>query len=80
MGEFHFGLHAGHLAARANVIARGHDAWHVNYTEPGTGRRRGWFACRNLGAPFDGTTARAVLADIEAEGGFDALQRDPPRE
>ena len=73
MSEHFFGLHDGHLTAAANRIAKRHDAWHVNYVEPGTGKRRGWFGCRNLGQPFDRSTAEAVLADIDAAGGFDAL-------
>jgi hypothetical protein len=73
MSAFHFGLHDSHLTARADKIAAKHGAWHINYTEPGTGRRRGWFACRNMGHPFDNATANAVLADIEAAGGFEAL-------
>lgn len=77
MSEYFFGLHAGHLTARADRIARRHGAWHVNYTEP-RGERRGWFACPNRGNPFDERTATAVMADIEAAGGIEALrhQRD----
>ncbi len=70
--DFCFGLYLGHLTARADAIARRHGAWHDNYTEPGTGIRRGWFGCPNRGPPFEGAIAKAVLADIEA-GGFDAL-------
>jgi hypothetical protein len=72
MSEFNFGVHNGHLTARADTIARRHGAWHVNYTEP-RGRRRGWFGAPNLGSPFDGAVARAVWADIDAAGGLDAL-------
>jgi hypothetical protein len=75
MSEFMFGVHDGHLTAKAQQIAKRHGASHVNYTEP-RGRKRGWFACTNQGAPFDQATARAVLADIEAAGGFEALRRD----
>lgn len=74
MSEYFFGLHAGHLTARADKIAKRHGAWHVNYTDPGTGQRRGWFGCHNRGAPFDGATARAVMTDIKTAGGFDALR------
>ena len=74
MSEYFFGLHAGHLTAQAGKIAKRHGAWHVNYTDPGTGRRRGWFECHNRGEPFDRRTAAAVLSDIEAVGGFAALQ------
>lgn len=73
MSEHFFGVHHGHLTATADRIAARFDAWHVNYTEP-NGARRGWFACPNLGHPFDGATARAVLDAIEAAGGIDALR------
>lgn len=80
MGEYCFGLHAGHLRAAAHRIALRHGAAHVNYTEP-DGRRRGWFAADNRGSPFDERVARAVLADIERAGGLESLlfarDRDP---
>ena len=76
MSEFSFGLHYGHLTAKADQIARRHSAWHTNYTEP-NGRKRGWFGCRNLGSPFDQATARAVLDDICDAGGFEALIKTP---
>ena len=72
-GEYFFGLHNGHLVTTADKIAAKHDAGHVNYTEPGTGKRRGWFYCQNLGSPFDERTAQAVMADIERAGGIEAL-------
>lgn len=69
MSEHHFGLHRGHIDdAKADAIARRNGAWHVNYTDPGTREKRGWFCCRNLGFPFDRDTARAVMADIRAAG------------
>ncbi len=71
--SFMFGLHDGHLTAKAQRIAKRHGADHINYTEPG-GRRRGWFTSPNRGSPFDQATAKAVLSDIEAAGGFDALK------
>lgn len=74
MAEHMFGLHHGHLTAKADRIAEKHGAWHTNYTEP-DGRKRGWFSCRNMGAPFDQSVARAVLQDIEKAGGFDALAK-----
>ncbi len=79
MGEYMFGLHSGHLTSRADAIARRHEAHHINYTEP-NGRRRGWFACRNLGAPFDQATADAVWRDIEASGGLEVLLCHQDRE
>lgn len=66
MSEFNFGGHRGHLPARADKIAKRHGAWHTNYTEP-RGEKRGWFSCPNRGAPFDVKTARAVIADLNAE-------------
>ena len=80
MSEHHFGLHSGFLTAKADRIARKHGADHTNYVDPGTGRRRGWFSCPNRGLPFDSWTARDVLADIEAAGGFDALRHRQDRE
>jgi hypothetical protein len=74
VSEFQFGLHDGHLTAKAQAIAERHGADHINYTEP-RGRKRGWFACRNSGSPFDQATARAVLDDLEAAGGFDTLRK-----
>jgi len=75
MGPYFFGLHIGHLRARADRIAARHGASHVNYTEPGGGQRRGWFECKNRGAPFDRNTAVAVMADIEHAGGIAALTK-----
>lgn len=74
MSEYYFGVHKGHLTAKADAIAKRHDARHVNYTEP-DGRRRGWFECRNLGNPFDQRTAAAVLGDIDAAGGVAKLTK-----
>lgn len=73
MSEHFFGLHSGHLTARAHKIAARHGAEHINYTEP-RGEKRGWFACPNLGYPFDDATARAVMDAIDAVGGIDALR------
>jgi hypothetical protein len=72
MSEYMFGLHSGHLTARADTIAKRHGAWHVNYTEP-RGKRRGWFACPNRGSPFDQAVAKRVREDIDRAGGIDAL-------
>lgn len=65
--SFCFLLGAGHLPQRANKIARRHGAVLVNYTEP-RGEKRHWFEAPNLGAPFDGATARAVADDLERAG------------
>lgn len=74
MSEYFFGLHRGHLTSKADQIARRHGADHTNYTEP-NGEKRGWFSGPNRGEPFDRQLARAVIADIEEAGGFDALRR-----
>lgn len=74
MSEHFFGLHTGHLKARADKIAETHGAWHVNFTEP-NGEKRGWFACPNRGSPFDQATACAVMAAIDEAGGIDTLRR-----
>ncbi|MFN7305715.1 MAG: hypothetical protein ACK5TQ_03940 [Acetobacteraceae bacterium] len=75
MSEYFFCVHFGHLKAEADKIAKRHGAYHENYTEPGTGTRRGWFGCRNRGQPFDQQVANAVMADIEKRGGIDALRK-----
>lgn len=74
MGDYFFGLHNGHLRAKADAIAKRHGAYHVNYTEP-NGRERGWFGCPNMGAPHDQRIAAAVMADIDQVGGTDALRK-----
>lgn len=74
MSEYFFGLHDGHLTAKAQTIARYYGADHINYTEPGTGRRRGWFACPNRGAPFDQAVQREVMVHIERAGGLSTLK------
>lgn len=72
MSEHYFGLHRGHLTARADQIARRYGAWHVNWTEP-TGEKRGWFGYQSH-SRFDQRTAEKVLAAIDAAGGFEALR------
>ena len=79
MGEYMFGLGAGWLPAAARRIAKKHGATLVNYTDPGCGcgygcppsrdcpaHRRHWFTGPNMGAPFDGAMADAVMADLRA--------------
>lgn len=58
-----FGLYRGHLSARLEKAVEKEfpGVSVINYTEP-RGEKRGWFATRNYGHPFDGNTARAVLA------------------
>jgi hypothetical protein len=80
MSEYFFGLGKGWLPKSADKIARKAGAYLVNYTDPGCGcgygcrsndcpaNRRHWFACANLGSPFDRQRADKVLAAIEAAG------------
>lgn len=68
MSEYYFGLGSGHLPKRADKIASKHDACLVNYTEPGTGVKRHWFATRNYGHPHDQATAQAVIEDLKKAG------------
>ena len=72
MSEYMFGVHRGHLKKAADKIAEKHGAWHTNYTDP-NGTKRGWFSCPNRGSPFDRAIESAVLSDIKAAGGIDAL-------
>jgi hypothetical protein len=65
--DFLFGMGAGHLPRKAARIAEAHGARLVNYTEP-DGRRRHWFASENMGAPFDGITAKEVLDGLRDAG------------
>lgn len=71
MSEYMFGLGRGNvpaaLADRINKIAKRHGACFTNPKLPGEGWRY-WFACPNLGFPFDKATAEAVFADLRAAG------------
>jgi hypothetical protein len=73
MSEYCFAIHDGHLAEAADKIARKHGARHVNHTDPGTKKRRGWFACRNEGRPYDQDVEARVMAEIAAAGGIERL-------
>lgn len=70
MSEYHFGVGHGKVskaqAQQLNRIARKYDANFVAADMPEGPRY--WFTTDNYGAPFDGATARAVLADAEAAG------------
>jgi hypothetical protein len=72
-GEHQFGLGAGHLGELAEAIARRHDAWLVNYTEP-NGYKRHWFATKNRGEPFNTQTAYRVLKTCREAGAFDEVK------
>lgn len=71
MSEFFFGMGSGHLPERFDEIAQKHDARLVNYTDPGTGEKRHWFATQNRGNPYDGWVASDVMADIAKEFGWE---------
>jgi hypothetical protein len=74
MSEHMFLAHRGHLKpAAVGKIEKRHFVTHTNYTDA-NGDRRGWFSCPNHGSPFNERAAAAVLADIEAAGGFEALR------
>lgn len=79
MSEYYFLVGKGHLGKRADKIAAKHGATLVNHTDPGCGcgygcasdcpeNRRHWFACDNLGEPFNSATARAVESDLRQAG------------
>lgn len=66
---YHFGMGRGHLPVRrTQKIAKAHGAELVNYTEPGTGVKRHWFNTPNVGGGLNQRIARAVVAELEAEG------------
>lgn len=66
--EYLFGTGEGHLPERADHIAQRHGATLVNFTDPGTREKRHWFACRNLGFPFNQGRARVVMELLRREG------------
>ena len=75
--EYFFGLGSGHLDPdTVGVVAEENGATLVNYTGPecfcGYGcsphtcekNQRNWFACRNLGEPFNSSIERVVMAEV----------------
>lgn len=80
MSEYMFGTGDGWKPKRADKIARKHDAWLINSNKAqctcGYGcapyeckrSRYHWFATRSMGAPFDGQTRDAVMADLKKAG------------
>jgi hypothetical protein len=66
-----FGVRTGRLTqAQIKVrmrVAKRHGCRHYYMLDGNT--YRSWFATRSEGEPFDGATARAVLADLRAELG-----------
>ena len=68
-----FGQHEGHLIDEADDIAKQSDAWHVNYTDPSTGLKRGWFATSTLNGTKSAEVEQNVMRKVQAMGGFEAL-------
>jgi heterodisulfide reductase subunit B len=76
MSEHMFGLGGGHLPKKISKLARQLGATLVNYTDaqcncgygchPYTCKKsdRHWFTIPNLGEPFNGETAKQVLAAV----------------
>ena len=68
MSEYFFGLFSGRPRKRwikaAGKIAEKHGAAITAIRDPAAGYR-GWFSCRNRGAPFDGNTAHGVMRELE---------------
>jgi len=72
--EYLFGVHEGHLNDKAAHVATLYGCRLVRYVDPRTGERRGMFATPNESAQENEKKQRAVLATVEAMGGFDALR------
>jgi hypothetical protein len=70
-----FGEHEGHLTHDANDIAKESGAWHVNYTDPCTGLKRGWFVTSTLDGTDSGEVEQNVMRKVQAIGGFKALRK-----
>ncbi len=74
MNEFMFGVSRQKPTRKGarimDRVAKKHDAYLVEATIPGTGYQR-WFCSPNLGHPFDGERAMAVLGDLRTIGVLD---------
>jgi hypothetical protein len=75
-----FGQHEGHLRDEANAIAKESGAWHVNYTDPCTGLKRGWFATSTVDGTNSGEVEQNVMRKVMAIGGFKALRKSQARD
>lgn len=79
MSEHFFGLGRGKitkkLGQQVDGIAKSHGAEFIWVTLPGDGPRF-WFACDNIGEPFDSATAKEVLAAVRAAGLSEKLWPD----
>ena len=80
ISQHFFGQHEGHLSDEANDIAKESGAWHVNYTDPCTGLRRGWFATSTLDGTVSGKVEQNVMRKVQAIGGFKALRKTLARD
>ena len=74
MAEFDFGVHNGHLKAKADRIAKKHGATHTNYTSP-SGMKQGWFSIGTGDPQRAKRVEQAIEADIDQEGGLNALRK-----
>jgi len=70
ISQHFFGQHGGHLRDEANDIAKESGAWHVNYTDPCTGSKRGWFATSTVDGTYSGEVEQNVMRKVKAIGGF----------
>jgi hypothetical protein len=75
ISQHFFGQHEGHLRDEANDIAKESGARHVNYTDPCTGLKRGWFATSTVDGTNSGEVEQNLMRKVQAIGGFDALRK-----
>jgi len=75
-----FGEHEGHLTHDANDFAKESGAWHVNYTDPCTGLKRGWFVTSTLNGTDSREVEQNVMRKVQAIGGFEALRKTQARD
>jgi len=80
ISQHYFGQHEGHLREEANDIAKESGAWHVNYTDPCTGLKRGWFATSTVDGTNSGAVEQNVMRKVMAVGGFKALRKPQARD
>ena len=80
ISQHYFGQHEGHLRDEANDIAKESGAWHVNYTDPCTGLKRGWFVTSILDGTDTGEVEQNVMRKVQAIGGFKALRKPQARD
>ena len=78
--QHYFGEHEGHLTHDADDFAKESGAWHVNYTDPCTGLKRGWFATSTVDGTNSGEVEQNVMRKVQAIGGFKALRKPQARD